>query len=182
MVNIVENDGVFVLNGNTFDLKIDNNRRVYIRKKNDSIFRSLDDEIPVGLSSDVKKKYLYDLYLSIINRLKSSNSKQIPNDDKDKKDVKKEEDKEEEWNDAHQQEIPNQRPQQNQLQQRPQQQPSYQRPFQRPERPRQQIQPQRQIVQKPQPKKRHPYDYRNNRFMTDDYADPDTFVLPPRNR
>ena len=67
MVNITEKDGVIVLDG-YFDMKIDNNRIVYIKKKKDNIYKKIE-EIPQGFTSEQKKKYLYQLYSAILKKL-----------------------------------------------------------------------------------------------------------------
>ncbi len=69
MVNIHEKDGVFTLEGTSFDLKIDNNREIYIKKKSDSKFIGINSQIEKGYTSDEKKKYLYNLYVEINNKL-----------------------------------------------------------------------------------------------------------------
>lgn len=67
MVNITEKDGVIILDG-YFDMKIDNNRIVYIKKKKDNIYKKIE-EIPQGFTSEQKKKYLYQLYSAILKKL-----------------------------------------------------------------------------------------------------------------
>jgi hypothetical protein len=69
MVNIVERNGIFVLEGDYFDLKIDNNRRVYIRKKGEKIYTGLE-EVEQGLNAHEKKKYLFELHNMILMKLR----------------------------------------------------------------------------------------------------------------
>ncbi len=73
MVNITEIDGIFTLNGERFDLKIDNNRKIYIKNKSEKSFNSVGSEIPLGYSSEEKKKYLYNLYLKLNERFSEVN-------------------------------------------------------------------------------------------------------------
>ena len=67
MVNITEKDGVILLSGE-FDMKIDNNRVVYVKKSQDNIYKRIE-EIPQGYTSEQKKKYLYGLYVAILRKL-----------------------------------------------------------------------------------------------------------------
>ena len=67
MVNITEKDGVILLSGE-FDMKIDNNRVVYVKKRQDNIYKRIE-EIPQGYTSEQKKKYLYGLYVAILRKL-----------------------------------------------------------------------------------------------------------------
>ena len=69
MVNIIEKDGIITLDGDTFDLKIDNNRRVYVKHKNEKIYRGIDEEVEIGMSAYEKKKYLYELYQMMQKKL-----------------------------------------------------------------------------------------------------------------
>ncbi len=78
MVNINESDGVFVLEGDMFNLKIDNNRKIYVKKKNSSHYESIGIELDIGYSSEEKKKYLYNLYMILIER-----KKELPSTDKE---------------------------------------------------------------------------------------------------
>jgi len=76
MVNIFEKNGTIFLEGDYFDLKIDNNRKVYIKKKTEKAFSGLDEELDVGLSMDEKKKYLYELYRLTYQKLKERQEQQ----------------------------------------------------------------------------------------------------------
>ena len=67
MVDIYDRDGIAHLNADDYSMKIDNNRYVYIKNKNDSIYRSLDTgfddkRLPEGMKMDSKKRYLRKLY------------------------------------------------------------------------------------------------------------------------
>ena len=68
MVNINERNGVITLIAKDYDLKIDNNRVIYIKKKAELSFRSVNSEVQHGLSIDEKKKYIYDFYEAIEKR------------------------------------------------------------------------------------------------------------------
>ena len=68
MVNIQEKDGIFILDGENFDLKIDNNRIVYVKKKGDKHFNSIDVKLDVGYTSEEKKRYLYNFYIALKER------------------------------------------------------------------------------------------------------------------
>jgi len=69
MVNIVERDGIITLDGQYFDLKIDNNRLIYIKKKGMNQFKSIGEEVEQGLSSQEKQQFLYELYTKILQKL-----------------------------------------------------------------------------------------------------------------
>jgi len=69
MVNIIERDGIITLDGQFFDLKIDNNRLIYIKNKKDTQFKSIGEEVEQGLSSVEKKQFLYELYTKILQKL-----------------------------------------------------------------------------------------------------------------
>lgn len=71
MVNITEEDGIFILEGNDFNLKIDNNRKIYVKKKLEKKYESIGIELDVGYNSQEKKKYLYNLYVILIEQKKS---------------------------------------------------------------------------------------------------------------
>lgn len=66
MVNIIERDGVITLDGQDIDIKIDNNRKIYVRKKSGS-FTNIGT-LEVGYTSEEKKKYIYNLYNQLIER------------------------------------------------------------------------------------------------------------------
>lgn len=78
MVNIIERDGIITLDGQFFDLKVDNNRKIYIRKKGLNQFKSIDEELEPGLSSQEKQQYLYELYSLILKKLQDRQG--IPKD------------------------------------------------------------------------------------------------------
>lgn len=67
MVNITEKDGIVTLHGEDFELKIDNNRQVYVKKNDEKNFSSVG-EIEKGYNLDMKKKYLYNLYQRIMEK------------------------------------------------------------------------------------------------------------------
>lgn len=69
MTSIVEKDGNIILLGDKFDLKIDVNRKIYVKPKKEKIFRGIDREVPVGLTSVEKKQLLYKLYFHIESKL-----------------------------------------------------------------------------------------------------------------
>ena len=68
MVNINERNGVITLLAKDYDLKIDNNRIIYIKKKDELSYKSVNSEIQHGLSIDDKKKYLHDFYEAVEKR------------------------------------------------------------------------------------------------------------------
>jgi len=69
MVNLKnDNNGNIILEGEQFDLKIDANRIIYVKKKGDSTFKSTDSVVEVGYSSKEKEKFLYNLYQMINQR------------------------------------------------------------------------------------------------------------------
>lgn len=69
MVNISERNGVITLLSRDFDLKIDNNRKLYFKKKEDTTFKSVKYEIPPGeLNIDEKKNLIHDFYIAIEKR------------------------------------------------------------------------------------------------------------------
>jgi hypothetical protein len=70
MVNITERDGIVILEGEEFDLKVDNNRKIYIKKKEDRVYQGIGSELQVGYTSEEKKKYLYNLYLMLKEKKK----------------------------------------------------------------------------------------------------------------
>ena len=70
MVDIVEREGVILLSG-VFDMKIDNNRVVYVKKKKDNVYKQIES-MPQGYTSIEKKKYLYNLYNNILKKLSES--------------------------------------------------------------------------------------------------------------
>lgn len=74
MVNIFERNGVVILESTDYDLKIDNNRIIYYKTKSDSSssFRSTGHTVEVGLSTDEKKKYLYNLFVGIEKKKKDT--------------------------------------------------------------------------------------------------------------
>lgn len=65
MVNIQERNNVITLTAIDYDLKIDNNRTIYIKKKGSPTFKSIGSEIPTGLDVEQKKKYIHNLYTAI---------------------------------------------------------------------------------------------------------------------
>lgn len=67
MVEIREKDGVFSLDGQEFDVKIDNNRRIYVRKKGKKSFEGVG-EITIGYTYEEKKKFLYNFYNALMER------------------------------------------------------------------------------------------------------------------
>lgn len=69
MVNITEKDGIYTLESPDFSLKIDNNRRVYTKKKTESSYSGTGTELEAGkYGPEEKKKYLYNLYLALMER------------------------------------------------------------------------------------------------------------------
>lgn len=74
MANITEKEGVILLSG-MFDMKIDNNRIVYVKKKNDTIYKKVE-QLPQGLTSDDKKRYLYNFYNGVVKKLNESGEQQ----------------------------------------------------------------------------------------------------------
>jgi len=69
MTSIIEKDNSIILTGDKFDLKIDNNRKLYIKKKDEKKFSFVDYEVPIGLTSVEKKQLLYKLYFVIESRI-----------------------------------------------------------------------------------------------------------------
>jgi hypothetical protein len=67
-------DGIFTLDGEVFDIKIDNNRKIYVRKKNGT-FANIGT-LDLGYSSEEKKKYIYNLYKQLMERRSEMNNKQ----------------------------------------------------------------------------------------------------------
>jgi hypothetical protein len=65
MVDIVDKDGVVTLVAEDYELKIDKSRTIYVKPKNKNSFTSIGHEIPPGLSSEEKKRVLYELYTRI---------------------------------------------------------------------------------------------------------------------
>jgi len=68
VVQITDKDGVVALQAPDYELKIDKARQIYVKKKGDMKFKSVGDEVPIGLSLDEKKKYLYALHQMIESR------------------------------------------------------------------------------------------------------------------
>ena len=58
-------------------LKIDINLGVYIKSKSSSSFKKVG-EIQKGYSSEEKKKYLYNFYKMLSDRLNNSTNEQLP--------------------------------------------------------------------------------------------------------
>lgn len=73
MVNISERDGIFLLDGEFFDVKIDNNRKIYVKKK-DGSFTNVG-LLDLGYNSEEKKKYMYNLYNQLMERRTEINDK-----------------------------------------------------------------------------------------------------------
>jgi len=73
MVVINERDGIFTLEGEEFSIKIDNNRKIYVKKKNENKFNSIGSELDIGYTAEEKKKYIYNLYLSLKDRAQEMN-------------------------------------------------------------------------------------------------------------
>ena len=65
MVQITDKDGVVSLQATDYELKIDKARQIYVKKINESKFKSIGSEVPLGLTLDEKKKYLYNLHQMI---------------------------------------------------------------------------------------------------------------------
>lgn len=57
-----------MLESDDFDLKVDNNRIIYVKKKTDSSFKSIGSEIPRGYTTEEKKKFIYSLYQMVLAR------------------------------------------------------------------------------------------------------------------
>ena len=72
MVKIYERNNVVTLESLDYDLKIDNNRIIYIKRKNEMSFHSTGHTVEIGLSIDEKKKYLYNLYVAIEKKKKDT--------------------------------------------------------------------------------------------------------------
>lgn len=70
MVNIIEKDGIILLDSEEFDMKIDNNRIIYVKNKKEKFYRSIDDELEIGMTSHEKKKYLHELYTLMIRKMR----------------------------------------------------------------------------------------------------------------
>jgi len=68
MVSIHEKEGSIILESDDFDLKIDNNRKIYVKDKGSNIFNYINQDLPRGYISQEKKKYIYNLYLLILKR------------------------------------------------------------------------------------------------------------------
>jgi len=77
LVNIIEKDGIITLDGQHFDLKIDNNRKIYIKRKSERQFRGLDEEVEVGMTSQQKQQYLYELYSLILKKLQDRQGQSV---------------------------------------------------------------------------------------------------------
>jgi hypothetical protein len=60
-----EDNGNIYLDGDDFDLKIDVNRMVYIKNKDETYFSSIEVEIPTGYKRPEKERYLAILYEKI---------------------------------------------------------------------------------------------------------------------
>lgn len=65
MVTIYDKNGIVVLDSEFYQLKIDNNRKVYVKKPSQKEFTSIGEEVPVGLSIEDKKRYLHLLFQKI---------------------------------------------------------------------------------------------------------------------
>jgi len=69
MSEVFDDGSNIVLKGDNYDLKIDSNRIIYVKKKNDTIYSSINHEIPYGYDRDSKKRFLIKLYEHMEARL-----------------------------------------------------------------------------------------------------------------
>lgn len=67
MVNITEREGIFYLEGQDIDIKIDNNRKIYVKKNKDNSYTHIGT-LEVGYTGEEKKKYMYNLYNQLVER------------------------------------------------------------------------------------------------------------------
>lgn len=70
MVDIQDKDGIIILYGDDFNLKIDNNRKIYYKKKDSISYKSCNVDIDTGYSLEEKKIYLKKLYEALNQRFK----------------------------------------------------------------------------------------------------------------
>lgn len=76
MVTIYDKNGIVVLDSEFYQLKIDNNRKVYVKKPSQKEFTSIGEEVPLGLSIEDKKRYLHTLYQKIEAKRMETQSEQ----------------------------------------------------------------------------------------------------------
>lgn len=69
MTEIKNVDGVIILTASKFDLKIDKSRKIYVKNKDKNTFIYIGHDSPEGMSSDEKKKLLYELYRRIDSKM-----------------------------------------------------------------------------------------------------------------
>ena len=65
-MKIEERNGEVVLEGDDIDMKIDTNRNVYVKKKEDTQFKSIDVQLDYGYTIEEKSLYLKNFYQMLI--------------------------------------------------------------------------------------------------------------------
>ncbi|MBU0924121.1 hypothetical protein KKG81_04490 [bacterium] len=74
-----EKDGAIILYGDSFDLKMDSKRLVYIKSKEESQFTKINDKpaVPIGFKRVEKQKALEQIYDAIENIDFNKNTKEV---------------------------------------------------------------------------------------------------------
>jgi hypothetical protein len=70
MPDIREKNGAIILESDEFDLKVDKSRKIYIKRRDVLNFTYIGHDIPIGYTSDEKKKMLYEIYRRVDSKLK----------------------------------------------------------------------------------------------------------------
>ena len=77
MVNepkIYEEGTNVILEADDYNLKVDSNRIIYIKRKDSTIYKSIENaETPHGYDKNMKKRYLYDFWRRIEARREQEN-------------------------------------------------------------------------------------------------------------
>lgn len=80
-VQIYDRDGELFLDGVQFDLKIDGNRNMYVRKPGEKRFFSIGEQLEKGYTVEEKKRILYNYYVAITQNLVDSSTQRRPSND-----------------------------------------------------------------------------------------------------
>lgn len=71
-LHFIYENGVIILESNDIDLKVDTNRKIYVRNHGEEVFDYIEEDMPIGFKKHDKEYYLMKLRAMTLEKLKPS--------------------------------------------------------------------------------------------------------------
>lgn len=68
-VNLSFDNGVYILESDTIDIKIDTNRKIYVKRHDENVYNYIDEDIQQGLTKNEKIQFMFQLYKELVGAL-----------------------------------------------------------------------------------------------------------------